>query len=114
MGKRKPAQPIQTLDRSSFNLRGFIPKPQALTLSEIAKEVGLDRSTVYRFLGAMELRNMVEQNDSNRYRLGLKLVEIGYAALEDMDLRLVARPVLQELVHRCMKLLISLCWWAQR
>lgn len=101
MAKRKPAQPIKTLDRALSILEVLAQSGSPLTLSEIAEEVELDRSTVYRFLGAMELRNMVEQNDSNRYKLGLKLVEIGYAALEDMDLRLVARPILQDLVHRC-------------
>lgn len=101
MGKRKPAQPIQTLDRALAILEVLAQAGKPLTLSEIAGKVGLDRSTVYRFLGAMELRNMVQQDDSNRYKLGLKLVEIGYVALEEMDLRLVARPILQELVHNC-------------
>ena len=101
MGKRKPAQPIQTLDRALMILEALSRAEKPRTLSEIAGEVGLDRSTVYRFLGAMELRDMVQQDDSNRYKLGLKLVEIGYAALEEMDLRLVARPILQELVHSC-------------
>jgi DNA-binding IclR family transcriptional regulator len=98
MGKRKPARPIQTLDRSLAILEVLAQGGKPLTLSEIAEHVGLDRSTVYRFLGAMELRNMVQQDENNRYKLGLKTVELGYAALEEMDLRLVAKPVLRQLV----------------
>ncbi|HQD39140.1 MAG: IclR family transcriptional regulator [Firmicutes bacterium] len=101
MTKRKPAKPIQTLDRSLAILETLAQVGKPMSLSEVAEKVGLDRSTVYRFLGAMELRNLVQQDENNRYTLGLKMVELGYAALEEMDLRQIARPVLQQLMESC-------------
>ncbi len=101
MTRRNPARPIQTLDRALMMLNVLAQEGKPLTLSEIAAKVDLDRSTVYRFLSAMELRKMVRQDENNRYELGLKMVELGYSALEKMDLRVVAKPALRELVANC-------------
>ena len=94
MTKRKPAKPIQTLDRSLAILETLAQVGKPMSLSEVAEKVGLDRSTVYRFLGAMELRNLVQQDENNRYTLGLKMVELGYAALEEIPAA-DCRPVQQ-------------------
>ena len=51
----------------------------------------------------------MQQDENNRYTLGLKMVELGYAALEEMDLRQIARPVLQQLMESCNETAQPLC-----
>ena len=41
----------------------------------------------------------VEQTESGRYRLGLRLLQLGSAALDGLDLRALARPLLEELAR---------------
>ncbi len=56
-------------------------------------------STASRQLGTLLEGGLVEYDDeSGRYRLGLRLVQLGNAVLARLDVRNVARPHLEELV----------------
>jgi len=71
-------------------------------ITELARELGLNNTTVYRLLNAMQQFELIEKNPSNeRYRLGLKLHELGCRALESRTLRNEAHGFLVELSRRC-------------
>ena len=68
--------------------------------NEIARRTGINASTVSRLLATLVERRYVEHvAATGRYRLSLRLVELGNAVLGRLDLRVLARPHLQELVH---------------
>ena len=68
--------------------------------NELARTTGLSPSTVSRVLATLAAGGLVEHVPATgRYRLGLRLVELGGAALAGTDLREVARPHLQALVR---------------
>lgn len=70
-----------------------------LSLGEISATLGLHKSTVHRLIMVLERHKLVERNsDNGRYRLGLKLFELGTKAVSKLDLRGRARPVLERLV----------------
>ncbi|GBD93547.1 transcriptional regulator KdgR [bacterium BMS3Abin05] len=49
-----------------------------LGITEIANALGIHKSTIYRFLASMEQLGVVQQNpETNKYRLGLALFELG-------------------------------------
>jgi IclR family KDG regulon transcriptional repressor len=67
-------------------------------LTEISMEVGLDKSTVHRLLYTLTELGFIERNDDNqKYRLAVKLIEHGRRAAADMELRRVALPYLKRL-----------------
>jgi DNA-binding IclR family transcriptional regulator len=71
-----------------------------LGTNELARRIRVNPSTASRLLGTLEAARLVEQiPSSGRYRLGLRLLELGNAALGRLDLRAVARPHLEELVE---------------
>ncbi len=71
-----------------------------LGTNEIARRTGLNASSASRQLATLASAGLVEHRpDSGRYRLGPRLVELGQAALADLDLRDLARPHLQALVE---------------
>jgi DNA-binding IclR family transcriptional regulator len=71
-----------------------------LGTNELARRIGVNPSTASRLLGTLEDARLVEQVPaSGRYRLGLRLLELGNAALGRFDLRAVARPHLEQLVE---------------
>ena len=71
-----------------------------LGTNEIARRTGLNASTASRQLATLVAGGLVEHvADTGRYRLGLRLVELGNAALGRLDLRELARPHLQALVN---------------
>jgi IclR family KDG regulon transcriptional repressor len=70
-------------------------------IGEIAKELGLNKTTVYRLLTAMERFGLVEKTPvGESYRLGLKLHELGAKAVESRSMRVEAHPLLVELARK--------------
>jgi IclR family transcriptional regulator, acetate operon repressor len=70
----------------------------AMKLSLIAREAHLTEPTALRYLSALMAHGFVERDEgSGRYRLGIKLFQLGQGALRHRDPRLVALPIMQEL-----------------
>ncbi|MBI4786046.1 MAG: IclR family transcriptional regulator [Chloroflexi bacterium] len=87
---------IQVIARAVSILRSLRAHPEGLSLSQIAKEVGLPRSTVHRIIGALESERFIASGSANgRIRLGLGLVPL--AAAVNIDLRRELRPYLERL-----------------
>ncbi len=74
-------------------MRALAQQPSGVT--ELAKQVGLPKSTVARLLGALESERAVEQLESGgEYRLGIGLEEITGGSQQGRSLVAVARPFL--------------------
>ena len=70
-------------------------------ITEIAARMGLSKSTVHGLVNTLASRGYVEQNrETKRYRLGIKLFELGSLVQRSMDVRLEARPYSQVLSDR--------------
>jgi len=82
-------------------LRTFSSTDQALGVAEVARRLDLSKSTAHRLLATLEAERLLEQDpDTNKYRLGLALYELGSAVTEHIDLHAAALPVLTTLRHR--------------
>ena len=71
-----------------------------LSLAEICKRMELRKSTAHRALMALEHTGLIERAPGNRYRLGLKLYDMGNRAVEQVDLRGRVHPYLRRLALR--------------
>jgi len=71
-----------------------------LSLAEICKRMELRKSTAHRALMALEHTGLIERAPGNRYRLGLKLYDMGNRAVEQVDLRSRVYPYLRRLALR--------------
>ena len=68
-----------------------------LGVSDIARRLGIAKSTAHRVLTTLGSRGMVEQNpDNGQYRLGIHLYELGQLAHARNGLRHAALPVMRE------------------
>lgn len=82
-------------------LNVFTGQRSEIGLSEISREAGLHKSTVHRLLASLERAGFVEQSSENgKYRLGLKLFELGSLVMHRINLREEARPHLQALARK--------------
>lgn len=71
-----------------------------LGTNEVARRTGINASTVSRLLATLASARFVEHvADSGRYRLSVRLIELGNAVLGRLDVRELARPHLQALVR---------------
>jgi IclR family pca regulon transcriptional regulator len=78
----------------------FTPARPLLGISQIAEEVGMSPSTTHRYVITLVALGYLEQGASRKYRLGLRVTDLGMAALNSTDLRRDAQPYLAELRER--------------
>ncbi len=72
---------VQVLDRTCDILECIAANGPELGVSEITVDLGLSKSTVHRLLSALEHREYVRRVPvTGRYRLGVKLLELGQKA----------------------------------
>ncbi|MGW4464766.1 IclR family transcriptional regulator [Micromonospora sp. NPDC004704] len=92
----KPAT-SSSVDNALYLLQ-LVGEHQALRVSEAADLLGIGRSTAHRLFAALRERGFVMQDKPNgAYRPGPALNEIGLAAIGRIDIRRVARPILETL-----------------
>jgi IclR family KDG regulon transcriptional repressor len=102
MEKANPNYPIKVLDKTFSILEILLQHGSAINMTEISEKLGLYPSTIHRILDTLKHRGYVEQDPkTQKYRLGLKLLELGMAKLHQMDLVKEATPYLKELVKLC-------------
>jgi len=66
--------------------------------AEVARELGVHRSTALRLLGTLERHALVERDPRTaKYRLGRRLPQLARVVTGELDLRHVARPVCEAL-----------------
>jgi DNA-binding IclR family transcriptional regulator len=70
----------------------------AVSVSDLARDIGLNVSTAFRLLQTLTARGYVEQERSNRgYQLGPRVFQMGSTYLQGNDLASIARPHLEAL-----------------
>jgi DNA-binding IclR family transcriptional regulator len=89
---------INSILRSSNILRFLTEVKAHFKISEVARELHLDRSTTYRILLSLEKGGLVEKDkETGEYSLGLFAFEIGNAYLNRIDFPKVSKPIMTDL-----------------
>ncbi len=98
MKKKIPDQLVQSLDRAIDIIEKVIESNRGYGVTELSNSLGLHKSTVYRLLATLAYRGYVEKNDKNdRYRPGVKMIEISSSVLNNYELRTKIKPYLIQL-----------------
>jgi IclR family pca regulon transcriptional regulator len=95
-GLREPRY-SQSLERGLAVLGCFTAKRPVLGIADIAEELALSRSTTHRYVVTLVALGYLEQGASRKYRLGLRVTDLGMSALNATGLREHAHPYLEEL-----------------
>ena len=90
---------VTALARGLEVLRCFGTRDRWLTQQEIVKRTGLAKPTVARLVHTLTLLGHVSHSAAlNKYALGSETLSLGFSALGQMDVRRIARPLLQALL----------------
>jgi IclR family pca regulon transcriptional regulator len=88
----------QSLERGLALLASFSSARPLLGVSELARDVGLSRSTAHRYIATLAALGYLDQDVATRkYRLGLRVLDLGFSAINSMELRQISAPHLQRL-----------------
>jgi IclR family pca regulon transcriptional regulator len=96
-GTSAPAR-SQSLERGLAILSSFREARPLMGVNELAREVGLGRSTTHRYVATLAALGYLRQDAQTRkYRLGPRVLDLGFSAINSMELRQIAAPLLQQL-----------------
>jgi IclR family pca regulon transcriptional regulator len=90
----------QSLERGLAILGCFTPERPVLGIADIADDLGMSRSTTHRYVITLVALGYLEQGASRKYRLGLRVTDLGMSALNSTGLREHSHPYLEELRQR--------------
>jgi IclR family acetate operon transcriptional repressor len=88
----------QAVGRAVALLKAFRPESPELRLQDLCSRVGLNKTTAYRLLKALEGEGLVERAPGgDAWRLGPEIVALGSRALGGVDLRAAAHEEIRAL-----------------
>jgi IclR family acetate operon transcriptional repressor len=105
----EPLGRVQSLVRA-FGLLDELAKSDSMTLSDLARLVGLPRSTTHRLLTTMEaLRYVAFERATNRWSIGVQAFTVGTVFAQTRDLGKLGRSIMRSLmseVHHCVNIAV--------
>src|SRR5512142_2571384 len=91
---------VRSVDRAAALLLALGESSGEAGVTELARRLGLHKSTASRLLATLQKRGLVEQDDdSGKYRLGLAVVRLGGRAEKTLDFRSIAMPDMEQLAR---------------
>jgi len=82
-------------------LDALAKEENGIGVSQLSRELNLPKSTVHEILSAFKEVRFVEQNSENKkYRLGLRIFELGNIVQSQLQLRKIAHPYLYNLSRK--------------
>ncbi|NLM14188.1 MAG: IclR family transcriptional regulator [Epulopiscium sp.] len=92
---------VQSVARTLSILEVLSDYEDGLGLAELSIKLDLHKSTVHRLLSTLIVMGYVEQNAvTNKYKITLKLFELGSKRIANMDILEIAKPYLKELMEK--------------
>jgi DNA-binding IclR family transcriptional regulator len=96
----RAAGPVQSVDRAVAVLE-ILARDGEAGVTEVARELGVHKSTASRLLAALDRRELVSQDTARgRFRLGVGLVRLAGAAARRLDVVQESRPVCRALARQ--------------
>jgi IclR family pca regulon transcriptional regulator len=91
----------QSLERGLAILSSFRSAQPLLGVSDLSRKVGLSRSTTHRYVATLAALGYLQQDaETRKYRLGPRVLDLGFSAINSMELRHVSAPHLKALSEK--------------
>lgn len=89
---------VNSIVKAMAILEAFDRERPQLSLAELSSRVAMPKSSVHRLATTLEQVGLLcRDSHSGKYRLGLKLIQLASIAFDSMELRQIARPVIEQL-----------------
>ncbi|MBG0562793.1 IclR family transcriptional regulator [Actinoplanes aureus] len=88
----------QSLERGLTILSSFSESRPVLGIADLSRAVSLNKSTTHRYVATLARLGYLEQDpETKKYSLGPRVVDLGFAAVNSLEINRVAAPYLQAL-----------------
>lgn len=97
---KKSYSGTQSVVRALRVLKLFDSNRAEWALNDLLEVAGLNKTTLFRLLSALESEGLLQRTANGSYRLGVEMIALGGRAMRHNPLRQVARPVMRQLAER--------------
>jgi DNA-binding IclR family transcriptional regulator len=104
---------IQVISRSAQLLRLFSATRRSLRVADVSTELGLQRTTVHRYLTSLANAGFLDRDSDGSFRLGPLLVQLGTVALRGLRVLEAAGPHAQQLADEANETAVLAVWGGQ-
>lgn len=109
MNSEKEAYIVSSVEKALQILRSFSFKSPTLSMTELSKTTGLNKTTVLRILRTLQKHNFVKTvSEDGKFAVGVEVYKLGSVFFHNLDLEKQARPHLTKLANE-LKNTIHLC-----
>ena len=98
--KKKNDYNVPALENGLLILERLSKSEDPLRITDIHEQMGIPKTSVFMMMSTLERMGFVEKVDDSRYRVTMKLYNIGIENLAKYDIRMVARPFMEELAQK--------------
>lgn len=92
---------VQSVERALDILDCLAQYPKGCGIGELSKNLGLSKSTIHRILTTLKYKQYVTQNnETDKYRLGIKVLNLSSSITNSMDLISIVRPYIREFANK--------------
>lgn len=99
--KELHAKTVRSIDRALAILNCFSFEERELSISDFTNKTKLSRATIYRILQTLQKSHYIRYNSqTDRYRLSVRLIELGAIAYQEQSLQREVSPFLDKLFQQ--------------
>lgn len=92
---------VSTAEKTRDILESLASQEKGVGLTELSREIGVPKSTLFRYLRTLERRGYLSKDPlTGRYQLGLKLFQLGSMAVARHSVREMALALMHSLLDR--------------
>ena len=92
--------PSAAVERALAMLEAVAQESEGLSNAEISRKLNIPKSSASYILRTLETRNyLLRDEESGKYRVGLKILSLSRGALSGLDVRGVALPIMRRLTR---------------
>ncbi len=114
-GEEFDGNAVRSVDRAAALLLALGETQGLAGVTELARRLGLHKSTASRLLATLEKRGLVEQDDeTGKYRLGLAVIRLAGRAEQTLDRGRIAGPELERLARATHDIAALAIWEHER
>jgi DNA-binding IclR family transcriptional regulator len=92
---------VQSVDKALLILRLLADKGREMKLTEISDELDINKSTLHGIISTLKYHGYVDQDGkTQKYRLGLYLIELGEIAAGSLDIINITSPIIDQVSQK--------------
>lgn len=101
---------VQTIERVFLILDILCNYSQEISIGELSEKLDFPKGAIHRLLSSLAYFDYVRKDPiSKKYRLGIKLMDLGYCLIDHLDFQTKARPFLMDLTGQTKETVHMVC-----